>query len=490
MSETSQQTGLIDAVLESVSEPLVVLDGSLRIVKLNGRFRDTFHLSAAAGSGTPLAMAVADQTLEAIVRRALEANGPERAIEYSYSAGGASRRHFLLSVTQVPGGSGNAVLSFQEASRLPQSRMQEFEDDRLASLGQMAAGIAHEINNPLAAIMGFSQLALRNTDDPLVERDLERILGEAKRSSGVVAELQSFAGVLKPRKECIDVRQALLNVLETKSHALRVNRVNVAGTFRQDLPLVLGDEQQLRQVFGNIIKNAQQAMAEVGGGTLTIEAKASGENLELSFGDDGPGIADEDLHRVFDPFFSRRDDGSTGLGLSICHGIIHEHGGSIRAERGAGQGATFVIELPAASPKESEPVEDDVGVEVSSSRMRILVVEDEPTVLEFLVRSLVEEGHDVESAASGSAVITRKDLDTFDAILLDIKMPGLSGSALFDYIRQIPGSVSSKVVFVTGDTLNIKTREFIDATGNALLAKPFTMEELTRTLRCLVPRPS
>ena len=190
------------------------------------------------------------------------------------------------------------------------------------------------------------------------------------------------------------------------------------------------------------------------------------------------------------PRFLRGVGKGTGLGLSMCHRIAREHGGEIHAESVPGHGATFIVELPVAEG--SSPTVGPVGVGVEdahSERARVLVVDDEPAVAGLLRRTLAGEGHSVDVASRGSNVVGRSDLDSYDLILLDIKMPGLGGEALFDHMRQLPGGVSSRIVFVTGDTANITTQEFIQRTGNPVLSKPFALEELMETVRRFAVRP-
>jgi len=219
---------------------------------------------------------------------------------------------------------------------------------RLASIGELAAGVAHEINNPLTGMIGFSQRLLRKSTDEATSRDLERIHNEAQRAAKVVQNLLTFARRRESKKEYSDINDILGRALELRAYELRTSNIELAVELAPDLPKVMADFQQMQEVFLNIILNAEQAMTEAkGGGKLAIKTKKTKDNIRICFTDDGPGIPAEHLDRLFDPFFTTREEkGGTGLGLSVCHGIVTEHGGRIYAKSKPGKGATFFVELP------------------------------------------------------------------------------------------------------------------------------------------------
>ena len=233
------------------------------------------------------------------------------------------------------------LVAFYEVTEWKRRQHQAMEAGRLASLGEMVAGITHEINNPLAAIMGLSQLALRRDLDPAMRKDLESVLAEARTAAEVVANLRVFGGVVRPRKERVDVMLVLQKVLDMKSDWFRAHSASISTRGGRQPLLVDGDAHQLEQLIINIITNAQQALAEMNRpGILDIEAEAVGDAVVLSFSNNGPEIESRYLPRLFDPFFTTRDVGQgTGLGLSMCHRIAREHGGTIRAESAPGLAA-------------------------------------------------------------------------------------------------------------------------------------------------------
>jgi PAS domain S-box-containing protein len=220
--------------------------------------------------------------------------------------------------------------------------------DRLASVGELASGIAHELNNPLTSVIGFSQLLLDKDIPEDIKEDVRIVSSEAQRAAGVVKNLLTFARKHAQAKELVNISDIIKKVLELRAYEQRVNNIRVKSRFAADLPQVMADYFQLQQVFLNIVINAEHFMVEAHNkGTLTITTEKVDNVVKASFADDGPGIPEEDLGHVFDPFFTTKEVGKgTGLGLSICHGIIAEHGGQIYARSELGRGATFTVELP------------------------------------------------------------------------------------------------------------------------------------------------
>lgn len=221
--------------------------------------------------------------------------------------------------------------------------------DKLASVGQLAAGIMHEINNPLSSVVGFAELLMSRKDLPAdAKDDLNIINSEAQRIVQIVKGLLTFARQQKPEKEPVDIHIIIQRVLQLRAHEHKVNNIAVDIRFAPDLPRAMGNVGQLQQVFLNLIANAEQAMfAAHKRGTLTISTERLGDVVKVCFADDGPGIRPENMGKLFTPFFTTKEAGKgTGLGLSICHGIVTEHGGNIYAESEPGKGATFIVELP------------------------------------------------------------------------------------------------------------------------------------------------
>jgi len=222
-------------------------------------------------------------------------------------------------------------------------------------VGQLAAGVAHEVNNPLAAILGFSRLLLGQDIPDQAKQDVQIIFDEAQRGTTIIQDLLSFARKGKSEKKNIDITGGLKRVLNLKAADFRANHVKVDLEIEEGLPGLLADEQQLQQVYLNLLTNAQHAMFDANdGGNIAIQCRRVGDVLRLSFVDDGPGMTKEILEKIFEPFYTTKADGEgTGLGLSVCYGIVADHGGHLWAESEPGAGATFFIELPCFVETES-----------------------------------------------------------------------------------------------------------------------------------------
>ena len=226
---------------------------------------------------------------------------------------------------------------------------------RLAAVGELAAGVAHELNNPLAAVQAFAQL-LHNRDDldETARSDVETIYREAQRATRITANLLSFARSHVPEKRLISINEVIEKALELHAHRMKVNNIDLVMELDPDLPMTLADSDQMQQIFVNLINNAEQAMTEAHGkGRLRVKTQKADKMIRIAFTDDGPGISEDNLKRIFDPFFTTKDVGKgTGLGLSICYGLVQEHGGLMYARSKPGEGATFVVEIPILSQDE------------------------------------------------------------------------------------------------------------------------------------------
>jgi signal transduction histidine kinase len=236
----------------------------------------------------------------------------------------------------------------QAGAREKELQRELYLSSRLASIGELAAGVAHQINNPLTGVLGFSQRLLRKSTDHGVKQDLERIYSEAERAAKIVQNLLTFARRRQPKKEYSDVNNIVLSALELRDYELKINNIEVVTSLDPKLPKIMLDFHQIQEVFLNIILNAEQAMTDAKSvGRLTIKTEEKKGYIRTTFTDDGPGIPAEHLDKIFDPFYTTKGErGGTGLGLSVCHGIVTEHGGKIYAKSKPSKGTIFFVELP------------------------------------------------------------------------------------------------------------------------------------------------
>ena len=233
-------------------------------------------------------------------------------------------------------------------AQLRATQQQLIQSEKLAAVGTLISGVAHEINNPLGNILGRVQLLQRAAGDDESKRDLQTVRDECERAIRIVRNLLSFTREHMPETTLVSLNDVIDQVLELRAYELKVSNIELKKNFGADLPQIHADPHQLQQVFLNLVINAEQAMtAAHGRGSLSITTKRVGDTLQVVVADDGPGIPDELISQIFNPFFTTKDVGAgTGLGLSVCYGIVKEHGGQMRVESEQQKGTTFTVELP------------------------------------------------------------------------------------------------------------------------------------------------
>ncbi len=369
-----------------------------------------------------------------------------------------------------------------EARRL---RDQLLQSEKMSAVGQLVSGVAHELNNPLAGVMGYTQLIMTRPLDAKLRSDLERVFGEAQRAAKIVQNLLTFARKHKPERRFLGLNGIVEKTLEMRAYELRVSNIEVETDLDPDLPRTLLDFHQMQQVILNIVTNAEQAMLEAHGrGRLAIGSRAPADRIVLRIEDDGPGIPPENRQKVFDPFFTTKPVGKgTGLGLSICDGIVKEHGGTLRVESAPGGGTAFIVELPILKADEPRPPEPKLPPQLPRVQGRsILVVDDEASIQDFLVEILTRDGYQVDTAGSGTSALAKMERRAYDLVISDLKMPGMSGAELYDTIRSTRPGQAGRILFTSGDTLSPTTDAFLRRHGHSALIKPFTFEDLRAAL--------
>lgn len=349
---------------------------------------------------------------------------------------------------------------------------------RLASLGELIAGVAHEINNPLTIIKNTAALLEADTDGGVAE-DARVIQESTDRAVKIVRNLLHFARQAPPERAATDLNRVVERVVRFRQGGLGVNNVSVELRLMPDLPEIVADASQLEQVLLNLVNNAEQSMvSHQGGGSVVISTTAARGTVRITVEDTGPGIPREVLPRIFDPFFTTRDVGEgTGLGLAVSHGIVSEHNGAIWAESEPGRGARFIVELPIpgqVQERMAEPVEEKRSPQVK----RVLLIDDEDAIRRSVGKYLSRRGHSVVEAASGTDGLEQALAQPFDVILLDLKMPGMSGEAVYRALREQRPELCSRIIFATGDIASPTTKAFLESTGRLAYEKPFSLDEI------------
>ncbi len=388
--------------------------------------------------------------------------------------------------------------------KLAEQRERDLEQDlhiasRLASIGQLAAGVAHEINNPLTSIIGFSQLLARKEFTEDVKDKINIINSEAQRVARIVQGLLTFAHQDEFQRGQTDINEILAQILKLRSYAMSEHNIQITRSLDTNLPPVTGDAAQLQQVFLNIVLNAEKEMyAAHGRGHLLIKTETLFGGIRISFTDDGPGISPENMSRLFTPFFTTHEVGEgTGLGLSICHGIVTRHGGKVYAQSKFGEGATFFVDLPVDVESESiglvtagdshtivQPAAQPATESPAKARptASILVIDDDTDVLQKLQKTLSEAGHQVDTAEKASQAAMKMGVRHYDVILLDIQMPSMSGMDLYTRVQGIDPDLIRSLIFIVGEAADPVVQSFLDVTRSEFITRPFQTEDVLSSI--------
>lgn len=357
---------------------------------------------------------------------------------------------------------------------------------RLAAIGEMAAGIAHEINNPLTGVIGFSELLSQEDLPPDLAQHVRYIIDGSNRVKDIVKRLLTFARQNKPFKTRTDIHELIDNTVAMRNYILEISNIEVVKEYELNLPWVTVDPGQIQQVFLNLIVNAEYAIKKAhDGGKLIIATRQEGSEITISFQDNGTGMDGETISSLFQPFFTTKEPGEgTGLGLALSHSIIQSHGGSIDVASKPGKGSTFTIRLPLVKSEPEPKPEPAVAVPASSpvTSGNILVVDDEASIRAFIKKVLHGQGYTVTVADTPYDALEKIKSNRYDAMLIDMRMPGMSGKELYEKMQSDIPSVSSRMIFITGDTSDLTTREFLKKESLHCVSKPFTKKELLATL--------
>ena len=412
------------------------------------------------------------------------------------------RCHFSPLFTEA-GKIDGVVISARDVTELKRLEEQLIQAEKLAAMGQMLAGVAHELNNPLTAILGVTEL-LRDSEgvQENTKRQLELTHRQARRAARIVQNLLEFSRPAAPQKKPLDVNTLIERTLQLQDHSLRRNNIHVDFQLQSDLSTVIGDANQLIQVFLNLISNAEQAIREVREtGRIQIRIGRIGGHISVTVQDDGVGVAQEALPKLFDPFYTtKRPGGGTGLGLSICMSIVREHGGSIDVETLPAGGSAFTVYLPVA-PAELSGAALDAGVSPAEPASpvadilkgrSILVLDDEESIRMLLEEGLSAQGMRVDCAANSQEALELVRNHAYDLVLCDVNLsgngPGPSGREVALQIAASSRSAAKpEVIFMTGD--------LVEDNGSAgqlrQLQKPFRISDVLGVLReVLSPRPA
>jgi signal transduction histidine kinase/ActR/RegA family two-component response regulator len=373
----------------------------------------------------------------------------------------------------------------QQTQQLDQARQQVIRSDKLSALGQLIAGVAHELNNPLTTVIGRTEIMLGQTEDEKTVRDLEQILTQGQRAAKIVKNLLSFARETSPEKQLSDINEILNNALEILEYDFRVSNIEVKAQLDPELPQTMADANQMQQVFVNIINNAQQAMKEKDKpGRLTVQTIRHADRLRVEFTDTGPGIPLDQQEHILEPFYTTKSESKgTGLGLSISYGIVRAHGGNIAFRSSEGEGSTFVVDLPIVEEPTAPSVEETHEIDLAKLDIqKVLVIDDEESINELITEILTGEGCEVVTVTNGELALEKIAAEVYDLIVCDLRMPGMDGTEVYNQVEQTKSELAGRFLFLTGD-ISDETREFLERTAKPHLMKPFTRETFMEAVK-------
>jgi signal transduction histidine kinase/FixJ family two-component response regulator len=434
-------------------------------------------------------------------------------IEHGFHCGDGVVRWFSVTYSPIDtGGDDQVVLAIAQdrtaernAAIANEALQRELaESRRMQLVGRLVSGVAHELNNPLAAVMSFTEQLLHESRDDDQRLALSTVHEQAGRARAIVRDLLQVVRDRGERERHATSLEALLaSCIHTLRHDCEAARVTIESHTINAGPLALVDPTGLAQVFDNILRNALLASPPASSITTTLEYLADGWRISIS--DQGPGVPEHVRAHLFEPFFTTRSPGEgTGLGLAVSQGIIDQHGGTLVLEetpRDSGTGATFTVFLPARLAERNEmseppvrtvshemanPIPKSVSESAVSQIPCLLLIDDEPAIRMALERFLTRRGWTVESCASGIEgrdALMAPDAETrYNAIVCDLKMPGMTGIELYRHLEEHRPALINKLIFATGDVASQDVATFLESVHCPVLEKPFSLASLAGLL--------
>jgi two-component system NtrC family sensor kinase len=484
------ETYLRDAI-EAIPEGLLLFDRDERLVLVNNRLTEVApDLAAIMQPGAGLS-ALLDWRA-AVASAGGRSPDPERL--RSAQAGEElplpDNRWLKLEVMRTSNGDLLLLLADITPEKSAEAELQRQRDamhqsEKLAAMGALLAGVAHELNNPLSIVVGRAALLEASARDPGVVSQARTIAGAADRCARIVRTFLELARQRPPARRQVDLAAMVDETMALLSYGLRSAGVAAALDIEPALPAIWADPDQLAQVLINLVVNAQHALAqrpEPRRLHIAVRHDRAGDALVLTVADNGPGISPAIRSRIFDPFFTTKPVGEgTGLGLAMSLGHVRSHGGSMEIEATPGGGATFVVRLPLAEPAPAPRAV--TAAPPPAGQRRILVVDDELEIGELLRDILLVDGHFVTVVTDGETALARLEAEPFDLVLSDLMMPGMDGPALWRELCRRMSEPRPGFVLVTGDSLRLDRIARIRETGCAVIEKPFEPSDVRRVVR-------
>jgi signal transduction histidine kinase/CheY-like chemotaxis protein len=498
----SQQ--FLQSTLDALSSHIVILDETGTVLDMNASWQSFVAASTSAllshGRGIDFGVffttmtgtdAASAQTVITGVREVVRRQRDTFFGEYARAVN-TEQQWFFVRVTRFDGAEGGRIVvvleNITEIKRAEETlrRQQEtlYQSEKLAAMGALLASVAHELNNPLAVMQMQLDLLGEEAQDSALQERVTEVREATERCIRIVQSFLTLARRTTPQRTSVQLNTVVEAALQLLNHALHLDNVVVHQHLAADLPLIGADAAQLQQVVMNLLLNAQQAFHDSPDTsrprqiTLTTRFDMAQKRVILEVADTGPGIPQQLHGRIFEPFFTTKPVGiGTGLGLSVCRGIIEGHGGTISAVSQPGHGAVFRIELPAEFVSVLEYPQPEAPPLTAATTGTVLIVDDEVGITRGLARLLRRDGHQVDTANDGRQALTMLQAQEYDLILCDLRMPGLDGPGLYRAVATQQPHLLSRFVFLTGDTLSQDAKEFLEQAAVPRLTKPFSAAE-------------
>ena len=374
-------------------------------------------------------------------------------------------------------------LALQE--ELSSQREMLFQNEKMSALGELLAGVAHELNNPLSVVVGHSLMMREDVKDKDLARRIEKISGAAERCARIVKTFLAMARQEPTKIEQIDMNSIVATAVDVAGYGSKAGGISIESQLDDELPQIAADADQITQVIINLIINSEQAIKASGvGDRIKVETRVgkTGETIEIVIEDNGPGIPENIQARIFEPFFTTKDVGEgTGIGLAFCHRIILSHGGQIRLDPNKKQGSRFVVDLPVKNLA-GENAEEIFGEIDQGANLKALVLDDEVEVGELTAEILERDGFDVEFMFNGVDALKSLENNHYDVFLTDLNMPEIDGKAIVQALKSRFPQMLGRTVIITGDTMGPTSKQVLSDSGIPHLEKPVSPPELRKVI--------
>ncbi len=487
-----QRLAAITDAMQTLSNGIVLYDANMQFVMSNDLHDDFWFRSAGVDKPMP------GETLESVLGRLLDADYillPEGMSKTDYfkelvTATKAFRKGVLLhakggtlSANVMQTSLGGYLIEMTDVTdqialeaELEQQREAAHQNEKLSALGELLAGVAHELNNPLSIVFGYSQMLQGRVADPVLSERVDLICQSSERAAKIVRTFLAMARQKPTTLQSCAVNDILETAVEVSSYSLKTDGTVVEVDLDPTGPLVTGDFDQLAQVFSNLIVNAGHAVRSLGTqGRISMRSIVKADHVVVEIADNGPGIPKENLSRIFEPFFTTKDVGEgTGIGLAFSHRIVESHGGQLSVTSQPGNGATFTVRLERTDAPAEAPVAE-VTPPVANT---VLVVDDEAGVAKLLSDMLYEDGFDVTTVTDPREALKIAETRTFDVVLSDFKMPQMNGEAFYRSLEIINPTNAARIGFITGDAMSHGVATFLKAVNRPHIEKPILKPEL------------